>query len=320
MQEVVRNKSSRNTKTKKENKSLNKKSPKKNLINLMYMPAVVLFTIFVIYPFLDGVRISLTNWNGYSQEYSYIGFSNYKSLFKDENVIIALKNTFLYGVGSTIIQQIIGLSYAVFLNSKFRGRGFARTVIYLPIMVASVIMGYIWYFLYKIYYLKKLQYNGGAINDILIALGMQPIDFIANGKLMVWIIVLINSLQFCGVSMVIYLAGLQNISEMYYEAARLDGATKLQQFKNITLPLLKPSIVTSVTLNLIGGLKLFDAIKALTNGGPGYTTHSLSTLINYTYFNSQSAGYAAAIGITLFIIILVTTLVLNKVLDRKDVA
>ena len=312
MQEVVRNKSSRNTKTKKENKSLNKKSPKKNLINLMYMPAVVLFVVFVIYPFLDGVRISLTNWNGYSQEYSYIGFSNYKSLFKDENVIIALKNTFLYGVGSTIIQQIIGLSYAVFLNNKFRCRGFARTVIYLPIMVASVIMGYIWYFL--------LQYNGGAINDILIALGMQPIDFIANGKLMVWIIVLINSLQFCGVSMVIYLAGLQNISEMYYEAARLDGATKLQQFKNITLPLLKPAIVTSVTLNLIGGLKLFDAIKALTNGGPGYTTHSLSTLINYTYFNSQSAGYAAAIGIMLFIIILMTTLVLNKVLDRKDVA
>lgn len=312
MQAVGRHKTTKNTQTKKESKSLNKKSPKKNLINLMYMPAVVLFTIFVIYPFLDGVRISLTNWNGYSQEYSYIGFSNYKSLFKDENVIIALKNTFLYGVGSTIIQQIIGLSYAVFLNSKFRGRGFARTVIYLPIMVASVIMGYIWYFL--------LQYNGGAINDILIALGMQPIDFIANGKLMVWIIVLINSLQFCGVSMVIYLAGLQNISEMYYEAARLDGATKLQQFKNITLPLLKPSIVTSVTLNLIGGLKLFDAIKALTNGGPGYTTHSLSTLINYTYFNSQSAGYAAAIGITLFIIILVTTLVLNKVLDRKDVA
>ena len=302
MQVVGRHKTTKNTQTKKESKSLNKKSPKKNLINLMYMPAVVLFVIFVIYPFLDGVRISLTNWNGYSQEYSYIGFSNYKSLFKDENVIIALKNTFLYGVGSTIIQQIIGLSYAVFLNNKFRCRGFARTVIYLPIMVASVIMGYIWYFL--------LQYNGGAINDILIALGIEPIDFIANGKLMVWIIV----------SMVIYLAGLQNISEMYYEAARLDGATKLQQFKNITLPLLKPAIVTSVTLNLIGGLKLFDAIKALTNGGPGYTTHSLSTLINYTYFNSQSAGYAAAIGIMLFIIILVTTLVLNKVLDRKDVA
>ena len=312
MQVVGRHKTTKNTQTKKESKSLNKKSPKKNLINLMYMPAVVLFVIFVIYPFLDGVRISLTNWNGYSQENSYIGFSNYKSLFKDENVIIALKNTFLYGVGSTIIQQIIGLSYAVFLNNKFRCRGFARTVIYLPIMVASVIMGYIWYFL--------LQYNGGAINDILIALGIEPIDFIANGKLMVWIIVLINSLQFCGVSMVIYLAGLQNISEMYYEAARLDGATKLQQFKNITLPLLKPAIVTSVTLNLIGGLKLFDAIKALTNGGPGYTTHSLSTLINYTYFNSQSAGYAAAIGIMLFIIILVTTLVLNKVLDRKDVA
>ncbi len=296
--------------TKNKERSLKKKSPK-NILNIMYLPSLVLFLLFVIYPFIDGIRISFTNWNGYSQNYNYIGFNNYISFFKDENVMIALKNTFLYGVGSTLLQQVIGLSYAVFLNNKFKGREFARTIIYLPIMVASVIMGYIWYFL--------LQYNGGAINDILIALEKDPIDFIANGQLMVWIIVLINSLQFVGVSMVIYLAGLQNISEMYYEAAKLDGASRLQQFKNITLPLLKPAIVTSVTLNLIGGLKLFDAIKALTNGGPGYSTHSLSTLINYTYFNSQSAGYAAAIGIVLFVIILVATLFMNKVLNRKEV-
>lgn len=286
------------------------KKSSNNIINIMYLPALFLFIIFVIYPFLDGIRISLTNWNGYSQEYSYIGLENYISLLKDENVMIALKNTFLYGIGSTVIQQIIGMGYALFLNQKFALRGFTRTIVYLPIMVASVIMGYIWYFL--------LQYNGGAINDILISLGKEPIDFIANGKLMVWIIIIINSIQFCGVSMVIYLAGLQNISEMYYEAARLDGANKYQQFINITLPLLKPAIVTSVTLNLIGGLKLFDAIKALTNGGPGYTTHSLSTLINYTYFNSQSAGYAAAIGIILFLIILVATLLMNKLFNRKE--
>ena len=286
------------------------KKSSNNIINIMYLPALLLFIIFVIYPFLDGIRISLTNWNGYSQEYSYIGLENYISLLKDENVMIALKNTFLYGIGSTVIQQIIGMGYALFLNQKFALRGFTRTIVYLPIMVASVIMGYIWYFL--------LQYNGGAINDILISLGKEPIDFIANGKLMVWIIIIINSIQFCGVSMVIYLAGLQNISEMYYEAARLDGANKYQQFINITLPLLKPAIVTSVTLNLIGGLKLFDAIKALTNGGPGYTTHSLSTLINYTYFNSQSAGYAAAIGIILFLIILVATLLMNKLFNRKE--
>lgn len=286
------------------------KKSSNNIINIMYLPALLLFIIFVIYPFLDGIRISLTNWNGYSQEYSYIGLENYISLLKDENVMIALKNTFLYGIGSTVIQQIIGMGYALFLNQKFALRGFTRTIVYLPIMVASVIMGYIWYFL--------LQYNGGAINDILISLGKEPIDFIANGKLMVWIIIIINSIQFCGVSMVIYLAGLQNISEMYYEAARLDGANKYQQFINITLPLLKPAIVTSVTLNLIGGLKLFDAIKALTNGGPGYTTHSLSTLINYTYFNSQSAGYAAAIGIMLFLIILVATLLMNKLFNRKE--
>lgn len=281
-------------------------------INWMYLPAIALFSIFVIYPFLDGIRISMTNWNGFSQSYDYIGISNYKAIFKDSNVLLALINTFIYGVGSTLLQQIIGLSYAVFLNKKFLGRGMTRTIVYLPIMIAPVIMGYVWYFL--------LQYNGGAINDILIILGKEPIDILSNGKIMVWIIVLINSIQFVGVSMVIYLAGLQNISGMYYEAAEIDGASKWQQFTKITIPLLKPSIVTSVTLNLIGGLKLFDVVRALTNGGPGYSTHSLSTLINYTYFNSQSAGYAATIGIILFIIIMLTSLLMNKVLDRKDEA
>lgn len=288
-----------------------KKKENKESINWMYIPAVALFTIFIIYPFLDGIRISMTNWNGFSQSYDYVGLSNYNGLLKDDNVKIALINTFIYGFGSTFLQQVVGLSYAVFLNKKFFGRGMARTIIYLPIMVAPVIMGYIWYFL--------LQYNGGALNDILIALGKEPIDLLSDGKIMVWIIVLINSLQFVGVSMVIYLSGLQNISQMYYEAADIDGATKWQQFINITIPLLKPAIVTSVTLNLIGGLKLFDAIRALTNGGPGYSTHSLSTLINYSYFNSQSAGYAAAIGIILFIVILITSSIINKVLNREDV-
>ncbi|GMQ55996.1 sugar ABC transporter permease [Vallitalea sediminicola] len=283
----------------------------KNAINIMYMPALILFLIFVIYPFISGLRISFTDWNGYSQKYSYIGFDNFMNLFKDKNMLIAFRNTLIYGFGSTFIQQILGLSYAVFLNKKFKGRTLARTIIYLPVLISAVIMGYIWYFIF--------QYNHGALNDIMMSFGLDRLDWLADGNRAVWIIVIVNTLQFVGVSMVIYLAGLQGISKVYYEAADIDGAKKFQQFKNITVPLLMPAIVTSVTLNLIGGLKLFDTIKALTNGGPGYESHSISTLIDSVYFRSQSAGYASAMGIILFIIIMVISLAMQKAFNKREV-
>jgi raffinose/stachyose/melibiose transport system permease protein len=141
---------------------------------------------------------------------------------------------------------------------------------------------------------------------------------VVDPKLAITMMVTINVLQFVGVSMVIYLAGLQSIPTMYYEAAEIDSATEWQKFRHITLPLLSPSIITSLTLNLIGGLKLFDVIKALTNGGPGYTTHSLSTLIHATYFQSQSAGYASVIGILLFMSIFIITLVLQAFYKGKE--
>ncbi|WP_240837160.1 carbohydrate ABC transporter permease [Acidaminobacter sp. JC074] len=281
-------------------------------VNIMYLPAIILFFLFVIWPFLSGIRISFTNWNGFSQNFKYVGFENYKQIFLDKNFYTALINTIIYGVGSTVLQQVLGLSYAVLLNNKFRGQMVTRTLVYMPVLVAAVIMGYMWYFLF--------QYDGGAINDILILFGGQPVDWLANGKLAVWLMVGVNVLQYVGVSMVIYLAGLQGIPKMYYEAADIDGATKWEQFKHITIPMLRPAITTSVTLNLIGGLKLFDVIKALTNGGPGYSSHSLSTLINYMYFNNQSAGYAAGIGLILFIFIMVISMTLQKYFRGKEVA
>ena len=136
------------------------KVQKKGVINLFYIPAVVLFLVFVIYPFLHGIRISFTNWNGYSQTMKFVGMNNYVRLLKDPNVKTALVNTLIYGIVSTIIQNILGLAYALFLNTKFRGRAIVRTVIYMPVMIASLIMGYIMYFVF--------QYDGGALNDILI--------------------------------------------------------------------------------------------------------------------------------------------------------
>jgi raffinose/stachyose/melibiose transport system permease protein len=283
----------------------------KSVINLFYIPAVILFLVFVIYPFIQGIRLSFTNWNGYSQTMKFVGFKNYTRLFQDANVKTALVNTLIYGVMSTVIQNILGLGYALFLNTKFKGRSIVRTIIYMPVMIAPLIMGYIMYFFF--------QYDGGAVNDILIALHMEPVDLLVHSGTAIRIIVLVNSLQFVGVAMVIYLAGLQNVPTMYYEAAMIDGATFWERFKHITIPLLMPAISSSTILNLIGGLKLFDLVMALTSGGPGFSTHSLSTLVTNQYFSAQSAGYASAIGIFTFLLIMIISNVVMGYFDKKEV-
>ena len=167
-------------------------------------------------------------------------FANYIKLIHDSNILTALKNTLIYGIGSTIIQNILGLSYAILLNTRIKGRTIIRTVVYAPVMISGLVMGYIMYFL--------VQYDGGAINDIMAAFGQAPVDWLSSGSRAVIIMTLINSIQYVGISMVIYLAGLQNISSQYYEAAAIDGVSRWQQFRYITVPLLIPAISSSVNL------------------------------------------------------------------------
>lgn len=281
------------------------------IMNLFYIPAIILFTVFVIYPLLKGIFLSFTNWNGYSQTYKMVGINNYVRMLSDTNVHRAFLNTIIYGVGSTVIQNVLGLGLALLLNQKFRGRTVTRTLVYLPVMLAPLIMGYIMYFFFS--------FNNGAVNDLIGIFGKAPVDWLANGRNGVIIMTLVNSLQFVGISMVIYLAGLQGIPDMYYEAAAMDGVKPGQKFYYITLPLLMPAISSSVTINLIGGLKLFDIIMALTSGGPGYDTHSLSTLVHRTYFGSENAGYASAIGLVSFVLIMILSNSVEAYLEKKEV-
>lgn len=280
-------------------------------MNLFYIPALILFAVFVIYPLCKGIFLSFTNWNGYSQTYKMVGVGNYVRMLTDKNVHGAFINTITYGAGSTILQNVLGLGFALLLNQKFKGRAATRTLVYLPVMIAPLIMGYIMYFFFS--------FDNGALNDLVGIFGKEAVDWLSNGTAGVAILTIVNSLQFVGISMVIYLAGLQGISDMYYEAAAIDGAKPLSKFRYITLPLLMPAISSSVTINLIGGLKLFDVIMALTSGGPGYDTHSLSTLVHRTYFGSENAGYASAIGLISFLLIMILSNIVVKYLEKKEV-
>lgn len=284
---------------------------KNRLINLFYVPALALFAVFVVLPFIKGIYLSITNWNGYSPSYKFVGLKNYARMLTDENVRTAFVNTIIYGFGSTLVQNVLGIAFAILLNKKFRGRSLIRTVIYLPVMIAPLIMGYIMYFFFT--------YNNGAVNDVLKLFGAQPVDWLAKGSRAVIILMLVNSLQFAGISMVIYLAGLQNIPALYYDAAAIDGVNDRQRFFYVTLPLLMPAVTSSVTINLIGGLKLFDVISALTGGGPGYDTNSLSTLIHRLYFGSERAGYAAAVGLVFFVFIMIVSNIVVKALQKRQV-
>lgn len=278
--------------------------------NLFYIPALILVLFFVAYPFVNAFFISLHRWNGYSADMTFIGVDNYISMLSDKNFLRSWGNTVVYGFVSTTLDCVFGLALAIFLNHEFPGRNIVRTIVYLPVLISNLIMGYVMYFIF--------QYSHGALNDLIAIFGFAPVDWLSNKTSAVIIITLVNVWQFVGNSMIIFMAGLQGIPQYYYEAAMLDRATPWQTFKYITLPLLLPSTASAITLNLIGGLKLYELIVALTGGGPAKGSHSLSTLIANQYFSSEKAGYAAAIGIFSFLFIMIVANVANGYFRRKE--
>ena len=275
------------------------------------IPAFLLIVIFMIVPLGNALRVSFFKWNGYSQKIKFIGLKNYRSLFSDKVFWRSTVNTFIYGFGSTLLQNIMGLSAAIFVNKEFKGRNFVRLILYMPIMISGVIMGDIQYYIFNC--------ENGVLNNILNLFGVGNIYWMETGPRAVMIITLINSWQAMGFCMLIYLAGLQNIPKMYQEAALLDGATKRQIFFKVKLPLLMPAVTTAVITNLIGGFKLYDIIVTLTNGGPNRKSLSLSYYISLLYFSDEKAGYSSAVGIALFVIIFLVAVPINHYLRSREV-
>lgn len=275
------------------------------------IPAFLLIALFIFLPLGNALRVSLFKWNGYSQTMKFVGFENYLSMLTDKTFWRSTGNTFIYAFGSTLLQNIMGLAAAILVNKQFKGRNFVRLILYMPIMISGVIMGAIMSYVFN--------YDNGVLNNLLNLFGISNIYWFKTGLGSVLIITLINSWQAMGFCMLIYLAGLQNIPGMYREAALLDGASKRQIFFRVELPLLMPSITTAVITNLIGGFKLYDIIVTLTGGGPNRKSLSLSYYISLLYFSDEKAGYSAAVGIALFLIIFVVTQPIMHYLKSKEV-
>lgn len=277
---------------------------------IMVLPAVVLFIIFFILPLLFTARFSFYNWNNYSQDVSFVGIKNYKNLLGDGSIFMGVKNALIYSVSTVVLQNIIALPVAVMLNKHFKGRNVFRAIFFCPAVLSTLVVGYLWKYL-----LSASDY--GFINQVLMGLGFNKVNFLGDGKLALAVIILTQVWQWFGWAMVIYLGNLQSISDDLYEAASIDGANTLQKFWHITVPGLAPAIKTNVVTGTIAGLKVFDIVLSMTGGGPAHKTDTILTLM-FAKFSEGNYGYASAFGIGFLVVSMLLACVLLGIFSKWE--
>lgn len=278
------------------------------------VPALVLYCVFFIYPSLSSVYYSFTDWSAMYKEINFIGIQNYVRIFQDDAFGKAIRNTLLIVIVVTIIQNVVALALAEGLNGNIKSRSILRTALFLPSVMSTLAVGFIWSYI--------LNPVDGVLNIFLEKIGLSylAMDWLGDANIALFSVMAIIIWQSAGYSMVIYLSGLQSISECYYEAADIDGASYIQKFKNITFPMISPAITINVTLCIIGGMRTFDVIYATTGGGPGYETETFaSVLFSKAFKGLNEFGYGTAIGVVLFIMILVVSNAVTKFLRKREI-
>ena len=272
---------------------------------LMMTPTIIMVMMFGIYPLLYVLYYSFFKYDGFSEPL-FIGLRNYVRLFQDSTYWNSVKNTLQMGVAIPLVQIPCSLLLAVLLNQKFRGQSLARAVIFVPNITSTAIMAIVFYFMFA-------SYNG-IINGVLMKLGVidRAIEWFGNGMMAKIVIVLFCTWSGVGFYMVLFLSALQSIPSEVYESAKVDGANKVQTFFGITIPMMGSMFQTITALCIMNALKLFDSVKALTNGGPGNSTEVMTMYI-YRYFfetmGTAQQGYASAVSILSTILVMVITLV-----------
>lgn len=269
---------------------------------LMVLPALIVFLVFFIAPLLFTARYSFYRWTNYSQDIYFSGLENYQKLLEDSTVFIGIRNSLKYAILTVTIQNLVSLPVSVVLNSKFRGRNFYRAVFFCPAVLSTLVVGYLWKFL-----LSASDY--GFVNQVLQTFGLEAVNFLGNSRLALNVVIFTQVWQWFGWSMVIYLGNLQSISEDLYEAASIDGAGILGKFWHITIPGLAPAIKINLITGMIAGLKVFDIVVAMTNGGPAHKTETILTLM-FEKFSIGDYGYAASFGMSFLVISLILASIL----------
>lgn len=272
------------------------------------IPVVVLFFAFNTLPMIKGMIYSFTNYKGYGS-YDYVGLRNYTDLFTDARVGKSYLFTFKYAIAGTVLVNVLSLVMAVALNSNIRGKSALRGVYFVPNILGGLVIGYIFSFIFT----YILPVVGNTFN-----IGFLQNSILASEKY-AWIGVLIVGVwQAVAMNTIIYISGLQTVPEDVYEASMLDGAGKWKQFWKVTFPLVMPFVTINLVLSTKNFLMVFDQIIAMTNGGPGTSTQSISVLIYKQGFSGAQYAYQSANAVIFFIVIAVISLFQTRVLEKRE--
>lgn len=280
---------------------------------LFIAPAFLFFTLFIIVPTVSSVYYSFTSWDGISPDIKFIGLANYKEIFTSARFGNALKNTVILTVFISIFENTIALALALIVDNVAWGKNLFRSAFYIPVLISGIVSGFIWKIMYN--------YNFGTFNAVLGNLGLDnwKQDWLGNSSLTLIMIGIVLIWKGAGYYMIIYLASLQSVSTDLIEAAQIDGASPWQRFKAITIPLISGAFTINFTLSLINGLKVFDQINVMTDGGPGFTSETLVYLLYKVGFNEGRQGFGTAVGIMLLFIIIVLNTLQQKFLRSREV-
>lgn len=274
---------------------------------IVYIIIIVItaaFFLFNTFPFLEGVFYSFTDWKGYG-DWKFVGWNNYKNLFIDESILHSYKFTIGFAVICTILVNILSLILACALNAKIKWKNMLKAIYFLPYMLGSLIVGFIFNFIFS----TLLPQFGKAMG----------IEFLSRNILgtnyAVWGIIIVTVWSSVAFNTLIYIAGLQGIDTQIYEAAALDGAVGFTRFRKITFPLLASSFTVNMVLAAKGYLMVYDQIMAMTNGGPGELTTSISVLIYKKGFSQGQFALQSANAVVLFLLIAIISFTQMKILE-----
>ena len=268
-------------------------------IFLFSVVPMVIYTIIVIIPLLNSFYYSFTDWNGFRQDYNWVGFDNFARVFQDKLFINAIKNTAIWMAAAIILPVGGGLFIALLLHEGIWGANFYKSLFYLPICLALAVIGQVWIWIY--------QPNWGLINTVLRTIHLDSLTsaWLAKPNTALAAVIIAWAWQQIGLAMVIFLAGLTSIPSELLEAAEIDGASHLTSLRYIVIPLLSPATVIVIALSIINSLKSFDVVYMMTQGGPFHTTDTLSMFMYNESFKKYYMGYGSAIAVVLFLIAMV---------------
>ncbi|AQP53328.1 sugar ABC transporter permease [Vagococcus penaei] len=274
---------------------------------LMVIPIALLFFVFHTIPFLEGIFYSFTDWRGYG-DWNFVGLRNYLHMFVDKDIAQSYLFTFKFAIVSTILVNVIGLLIALGLNAKIKCQNFLKAVYFLPYMLGTLIVGYIFNFIFA-----------HLVPQFGIAAGIEALSVNILGTEKAWIgMVVVTVWQSLAFTTLIYLSGLQTIDQSIYEAADIDGASGWQLFRQITFPLLAPFFTINMVLSAKGFLMAFDQIMAMTNGGPGMSTTSISLLIYKKGFTGGQFAYQSANSVILFLVVVIISIIQLRILEKRE--